>query len=159
MNSLRGIVVVACTLVLGSAAWSQRAGGKLPHPCDLITDEDAEHVFGYGAHLVRSGVVCNIQPEDNKFLTLGVIQVTISRYNWDSVKQLVKYSRHKQVSGLGDDAYISSLGSLLIKKGTTPVTLYIKKGAAHVHVSGWYADFATREEGLRYIGEKLVAGM
>ena len=155
-------MVVACTFFLGSAGWSQPAGGRLPHACDILTDEDAEHVFGKGAHLVRSGAVCNIQPEDNKFLTLGVIQAGISDwtdYDSDLARDLVKYWRHKQVSGLGDDAYIGSLRSLwFIKKGTAPVSLTIKKGAANVHVSGW-ADFATREEVIRYIGEKLVAGM
>jgi hypothetical protein len=153
MNSWRGIMVVACTLFVGSTAWSQPARGELTHPCDILTEEDAQYVFGKGAHLVRSGRMCNIQPEDNRFLTQGVIAVwlgNVNDQNWASAKGLAMMAKGmgaKQVGGLGDDAYIW-LGRLLIKKG-----------GAQAAVSGWYADFAKKEEAIRYIGEKLLAGM
>jgi hypothetical protein len=53
----------------------------------------------------------------------------------------------KQVSGLGNDAYILS------------AILHIKKGAVTATVTGEYTEFAKREETIRYIGEKLLAGM
>lgn len=163
MSRWRGIVVVACTFLFGSAAWSQSAGGKLPHACEILTVEDAEYAFGKGARLVRGGGGCNIQPEDNKFLTLGVIRADITNTSddfWAAKKRLFMMSQERsiraptkgivlisvnQVSGLGDDAYMV-LGNLSIKKG-----------AAEVTVSGLYTDFAKREEALRYIGEKLLA--
>jgi hypothetical protein len=61
----------------------------------------------------------------------------------------------RQVSGLGDDAYVSSWPFMK----SVRMTLSIKKGTATISVSGLYSDFQTREELFRYIGERLVAGM
>jgi len=168
MNSFPSIAVAACTLFLGSAAWSQPADPKLPHACDVITDEDAQHVLGKGARLFRSGANCNIQLEDNKFLTLGIIEARIdfaSDQQWAATKRsmLMMYSlmnsrmSARQVSGLGDDAYATSPATLFSK--SVSLTLSIKKGNAKASVSGLYSDFETREEIIRYVGERLVAGM
>jgi hypothetical protein len=163
MNSWRVTMVVACALFPGSVAWSQPADGKLPHPCDILTDEDAQYVFGNGARLFRNGASCKIQPEDNKFLTQGVVEAWLSGVSdqrWALAKgssMMFKQMGAKQVSGLGDDAYIWSL-TAFIKKGGAQ-TLMIKKGGVQATVSGLYADFAKREEVIRYIGERLIAGM
>jgi len=63
----------------------------------------------------------------------------------------------RQVSGLGDDAYATSPATLFSK--SVSLTLSIKKGNAKASVSGLYSDFETREEIIRYVGERLVAGM
>jgi len=63
----------------------------------------------------------------------------------------------RQVSGLGDDAYVTSPANLFSK--SVSLTLSIKKGTAKASVSGLYSDFEAREEIIRYIGERLVAGM
>jgi hypothetical protein len=158
MNSWRGSVVVACAVLLGSTAffgnaWAQPAGGKLPHPCDILTDEDAEYVFGRKTRLFRSGGTCIIQPDDNRFLTEGVIHALISYggNNRPGVPSIPSF-RSRQVSGLGDEAYMTSFpwGSL---------SLRIRKGSKEISVTGVYTDFADREDLLRYIGEKLVARM
>jgi hypothetical protein len=164
MNSWRVILVVACALFLGSTAWSQPASGRLPHPCDILTDENAQYVFGHGARLFRSGAGCKIQPEDNKFLTQGVVEVWLRDVNdqsWALAKRssmMFKQMGAKQVSGLGDDAYIWSR-TTFVNKGGAQTALYIKKGGAQVTVFGLYADFAKREEVILYIGEMLIAGM
>jgi hypothetical protein len=167
MNSRRGIVVVACTVFLGSAffgrAWAQPAGGKLPHPCDILTNEDAEYVFGRKTRLFRSGRSCIIQPDDNRFLTEGVIQALISyggtNLTWEAMRTSRSGGpgvpgnspfRSRQVSGLGDEAYMTSLPWR---------SLRIRKGSAEISVTGVYTDFSDREQLLRYIGEKLVARM
>jgi hypothetical protein len=160
MNSWRGIVALACTLFFGSAAWSQPTGIKLPHACDVLTEEDAQYALGEGARLFRSGRNCNIQPEDNKFLTLGVIEARIdfmSDQSWATTKRTMMRSRimsAKQVNDLGDDALVT-----FFKKRVVSLSLYIKKGATTVMVSGLYSDFGTREDIIRYIGERLIAGM
>jgi hypothetical protein len=160
MNRWRGIVPLACILFLGSAAWSQPTGVRLPHACDVLTEGDAQYVFGKGARLFRSGSNCNIQPEDNKFLTLGVIEASMGFLNdqsWAATKRLMMMSptmSAKQVNDLGDDALV-----IFYKKRVVSLSLHIKKGATIVRVSGLYTDFGTREDIIRYIGERLIAGM
>jgi hypothetical protein len=164
MYSWRGIVVVACTLLVGSAAWSQSARSKLPHACDILTVEDAEHVLGEGAHLNRYKGSCYIEPKGNKFRQVGMIVAGIGYPGmyWP-LKRLsmlasglrtagdgITPTSVKEIDGLGDDAYIQSgySDSLHIINGDTTVT-----------VSGERTEFAKREEALRYIGEKLLAGL
>jgi hypothetical protein len=160
MNRWRGIVALAYTLFLGSAAWSQPTGVRLPHACDVLTEGDAQYVFGKGARLFRSGSNCNIQPEDDKFLTLGVIEARLdflSDRSWAATRRLMMMSpiiSAKQVNDLGDDALV-----IFFRKRVVSLSLYIKKGATTVKVSGLYTDFGTREDIIRYIGERLIAGM
>jgi hypothetical protein len=161
MNRWRGIVALACTLFWGSAVWSQPTGVRLPHACDVLTEGDAEYVFGKGARLFRSGSNCTIQPEDNRFLTLGVIEARIgflSDRSWAATKRgfmMMNPTRSaKQVNDLGDDALV-----IFFKKRVVSLNLYIKKGATIVQISGLYTDFGTREDLVRYIGERLIAGM
>jgi hypothetical protein len=125
--------------------------GKLPHPCDLLTTKDAERVFGKGARLVRDEVECEIVPEENKLLSLGMIGAKIEVVeNWDSTKKMLLEMDKgaRQVKGLGDDAFIS-LEILNIKKGSVQVSV----------VGTGYIDAKTREAMIRYLGEKLVAGL
>jgi hypothetical protein len=154
------MVALACTLFLGSAAWSQPTGAKLPHACDVLTEGDAQYVFGKGARLFRSGSNCTIQPEDNKFMTLGVIEASIGFLNdqsWAATKRgLMMMSptmSAQQVNDLGDDALV------IFFKKRVGLSLYIKKGATIVRVNGLYTDFGTREDLVHYIGERLIAGM
>jgi hypothetical protein len=162
MTGWREIFAITCTLFFGSVAWSQPAGGKLPHACDILTKEDAEYAFGKGASLFRSGGNCNIQPIDKRFLTRGVIEARIdftSDPNWAATKRAFMSRKAigtgvKQVSGLGDEAYITSPVSLAVS-----LHLQIKKGTASVSVSGVHGNFETREEIIRYIGERLLAGL
>jgi hypothetical protein len=164
MYSWQCIPVAACTLLVGSAASSQPAPSKLPHACDILTVEDAEHVLGEGAHLNHYKGSCYIEPKDNKFRTVGVIVASI-RYAGNlywSMKRLSMLASGLRsrtasdgitptsISGLGDDAYILSGYS---------DSLHIINGHATVTVTGERTEFAKREEALRYIGGKLLAGM
>jgi hypothetical protein len=119
-------------------------------------------VFGRKTRLFRSGRTCIIQPDDNRFLTEGVIQAFIgyggSNLMWETMRaprpgvRSISSFRSRRVSGIGDEAYMTSFpwGSL---------SLRIRKGSTEISVTGVYTDFADREELLRYIGEKLVARM
>jgi hypothetical protein len=167
MYCWRGIVVVTCTLLVGSAASSQPAPSKLPHACDILTVDDAEYVLGEGAHLNRYKGSCYIEPKDNKFRTVGVIVASIGyagNLYW-SMKRLsmlasglrsrtasdgITPTSIREISGLGDDAYILSGYS---------DSLHIINGHATITVTGERTGFAKREEALRHIGEKLLAGM
>jgi len=155
-------VVAGITIGLGgcgkTAAPGQTAGAAasapaaLRHPCDVVTVQDAERVFGPGAHLVRSETECGVEPAPAELSKRGTITLKIEPVtdSWESGKQMMMQSDEtsKQVSGVGDDAFTFMRG------------LIAKKGKAQISAIGsGYHDDKTREDALRYLGAKLAAGI
>ncbi len=152
------LVVAGVAIGLGGCGKSTQpeqassAQVALRHPCDLVTEQDAQQVLGPGAHLVRSESECGVEPAAAELSKRGMITLKIEPVtdSWESGKQMMMQSdkASKQVSGVGDDAFTFMKG------------LIVKKGKAQISVigSGYYDD-KTREEALRYLGAKLAAGV
>jgi hypothetical protein len=135
-----------------SSGAAKASPDKLPHACDLLTAQDAEHVFGAGAHLVRSEVDCDIKPVEAQEMQKGVLgaKIEAAPEAWDGSKQMTMQmdKNSKTVSDIGDDAYIF-MNSLFIKKGNAQISV----------IGSAYLDDKTREDALRYVGTKLAGAL
>ncbi len=133
-----------------SSGGSTLFSGKLPHACDAITQDVVEKVLGPGAIMKREGDTCTMRAADAQFLQYGIIAVQIGPVTngWDGAKHafLTMDKNAKQLSGLGDDAYM------------TMNSIFIRKGGAEVKVIGsGYLVKDHNQENLRYVADKVLA--
>jgi len=150
----RSIVTYGAILAIGAVVWASRATAA-SDPCTLLTPAQVSAALGgtVGAGKPVAGT-CHWSQDGKagaELLKLDVNIVTLDRYNR---MKSVTVGTVSAVSGLGDDAYYSTL-----QQGrTTLTTLNIKKGstAVVIRVSGGTKAAAEYQAKEKAVAQALV---
>jgi hypothetical protein len=154
---IRSVVVYGAIVMTATLSNSPRAQAAPPSdPCALLTPAQATAALGgtVGPGKALGGTVCQWSQQGKAgalLLKLDVDVITLDHY---ARLKSVTAGTVKAVSGLGDDAFYSTLQ----RGSTTLTTLNVKKGgtAVVIRVSGGSLPAETYQEKEKAVAEAVV---